>query len=408
MEGIKPYYRGWADAAGVEFTCCLSSGPRGLALIPTFAITTDADGVVVNLYESGQARLRLRDGTPVNLDTDTLYPGQDRIRIAVSSGTEKSFAVKLRIPSWCRSASLQVNGRQVETKGGLDGYVKIERAWKPGDKIELNLKQEARLIVGDHLNQGKVAILYGPLVLAADAALLRADRQTLSSFVIAKPDVAALKLAPEPAPENMKTWRGAQVFRIQAASRKDGSPVTIHLISFADAGGTGSRYKVWLPLPKPPSGNVLVNGTESFSRPGNVTGSINDEDIQTWSVTFNNQWFKEDWFAVTLEAPAAIRRVVFMHGSSYHDGGWFDASAGKPQVQIKRESGGAWETIGDLADYPDTTASHNANLQPGQASTLQLASPVQALAVRVIGVPSCGDNPRQNFSSCAELQAFNP
>jgi len=44
MERQKAYYRGEPDADGVEFTCCLSSGPRGLAMIPTFAVTTDADG----------------------------------------------------------------------------------------------------------------------------------------------------------------------------------------------------------------------------------------------------------------------------------------------------------------------------------------------------------------------------
>ena len=111
------------------------------------------------------------------------------------------------------------------------------------------------LLVGDHKNQDKVAILYGPLVLAADAGLLQADGQTLTSFAIARPDVAALALTPEPAADGAKTWPGAQVFRINAVSRMDGSPVTARLMSFADAGGTGSGYQVWLPLP---NGNYVV------------------------------------------------------------------------------------------------------------------------------------------------------
>ena len=57
---------------------------------------------------------------------------------------------------------------------------------------------------------------------------------------------------------------------------------------------------------------------------------------------------REDWFAVTLDAPAVIGRVVFMHGRNFHDGGWFDASAGKPKVQVLRDKGGPWETIGEL------------------------------------------------------------
>jgi len=52
------------------------------------------------------------------------------------------------------------------------------------------------------------------------------------------------------------------------------------------------------------------------------------------------------------------------------------------------------------------TAADPANLQSGQAFTLQLAEPVKALAVRVLGVPACGDYPKQIFSLCSELQAY--
>ena len=72
MEGKKPY------SSTLDGHCCLSSGPRGVALIPTFAVTTDADGVVVNLYDAGTAKLNLRDGTPVTLTTETRYPSDGR------------------------------------------------------------------------------------------------------------------------------------------------------------------------------------------------------------------------------------------------------------------------------------------------------------------------------------------
>jgi DUF1680 family protein len=250
MEGKKPYYKG--DDRGVPgsgFTCCLSSGPRGLALIPAFAMTTDAEGVVVNLYESGHARLQLRSGDLVEVDTDTLYPGEDRIRFTLSATTTKSFAVKLRVPAWCRKVSITVDGKAVKTSPERDGYVKLKRNWKPGAKIELNLKQEAHLIVGDHNNKDRVAVLFGPLVLAADAGLLQVDGQTLNSYSIAKPNVAALRLAPESAPVGVKTWPGARVFRIDAVRRPEGFPTSVRLMPFADAGGNGSDYQIWLPLP---------------------------------------------------------------------------------------------------------------------------------------------------------------
>ncbi|NOS70264.1 MAG: hypothetical protein HOP33_10070 [Verrucomicrobia bacterium] len=402
MEGKKPY------SDSLDGHCCLSSGPRGVALIPTFAASTDAAGVVMNLYDASTVRLKLRDGSQVSLTTETRYPSDGRIRITVNPAEPKAFAVKVRIPAWCGSASIAVNGSKVVAKPAADGYVAIQKTWTAGDKIELNFPLEPRVVIGDHHNQGKVALEYGPLVLCADEALLPDEVKTLASLTIANPDVAALAVTPEPAPDQLKTWPGAQIFRIKTLAQKTGVPVEVRLIPFADAGGTGSRYKVWLPLPRQSSGNLLLEGVESRSRPGNQPGSIIDEELQSPVVTFDGQPSKEDWFAVTFDVPIAIRRVVFMHGNNFHDGGWFDAGAGKPKVQIQRAKGGAWETVGELADYPATTATNNGNLKFGQAFTLRLASPAKALAVRVLGVPACGDNPKQNFSSCAELQAFNP
>ena len=86
-----------------------------------------------------------------------------------------------------------------------------------------------------------------------------------------------------------------------------------------------------------------------------------------------------------------IGRVVFAHGKTFHDGGWFDASAGKPQVQIQAAKGGPWQTVGELTDYPATTATDSAKLADGARFTCKLPAPVQALAVRVTGKPAHGD-----------------
>jgi hypothetical protein len=62
--------------------------------------------------------------------------------------------------------------------------------------------------------------------------------------------------------------------------------------------------------------------------------------------------------------------------------------------------------VGVLDSYPATTATDAKGLKDGQAFTLKLAAPEKVVAVRIIGKPAAGDNPRQAFSSCAELQAL--
>jgi hypothetical protein len=414
MEGKKPY------SSTLDGHCCLSSGPRGVALIPTFAWTTDGQGVVVNLYNAGNANLVLRDQTRVSLSSDTLFPGTDRVRIQVDPSTAASFSVKLRVPAWCSAAKVSVNGRKVATESKADGYLQIQRAWKKGDRIDLTLPMEPRVVIGDHKNAGKVALFYGPLVLAADQALLdhpdsKKGALPLKAIALGSPALKDLDLAPQPAPELVKSWAGAQVFSINAVTRTAvesipaGSKVRVQLIAFADAGGTGSDYKVWLPLRnQDTAANLLLDGHEARSRRGNLNGSINDDDLHSAVVTFDGKAADLDWFAVTLDQPALIGRVVFAHGSTFHDGGWFDASQEKPQVQVLLEPKGAWQTVAELSIYPKTTSSDSAGLHNGQVFSCSIAPPMKACAIRVLGKPASGDNPQQAFASCAELQAYAP
>ncbi|HYN01433.1 MAG TPA: beta-L-arabinofuranosidase domain-containing protein [Vicinamibacteria bacterium] len=406
MEGKKPY------SSTLDGHCCLSSGPRGVALIPTFAVTTDADGVVVNLYDAGEARMRLADGTDVTLATTTRFPAEERVRIALAPSRPGSFALKLRLPAWSGATSLRVNGQARDATPGADGYARVAREWRKGDVVELGFSLEPRVVTGDHLNAGKVAILYGPLVLAADEALLDPLATGIRGVALDASDLKVLNVTPEAAPDGHRSWPGARVFRVNAITRKAsggapaGSPVSLRMIPFADAGCTGSAYKVWLPLGGAPSGNLLAEGKETRSRPGHLDGSINDDDPQSFVVTSDGGPAAVDWYALTLARPVSIRRIVFTHGKTFPGGGWFDTTEGKPLVRIQASPDGEWRTVGRLEDYLATTATDSAWLPQGVRFSLVLDAPVTAFGVRIEGKPARGSEPAQAFSSCAEIEAF--
>lgn len=406
MEGKKPYTN------VLDGQCCLSSGPRGVALIPTFAITADADGAVVNLYDAGTVKLNLRDSTGVTLVTKTLYPSDGHVDITVTPVSNKAFTIKLRIPEWCEHPVVQVNGKRMEAKPGPDGYVAVRREWKKNDHVQLEFMLEPRLVIGDHKNEGKLAVCYGPLVLAADEALLGDGGLRLRTVGVSGPDLAALKVRPEAAPQPFNTWAGAEVFRINAISRKpvdSSAKEEIHLVPFADAGGNGNEYKIWLPYGQPAAErNLLLNGLESRSRKMNVGGSVIDGNVLTIANTSNGRAPNQDWYAVALEEPTVINRVTFFHGQTFHDGGWFDSSGGKPRAQVKTTADGDWINVGNFVGYPPTTATNPAQLKAGEPFTLALSKPMKVVAIRIIGKPASGDNPQQAYSSCAELQAFGP
>jgi DUF1680 family protein len=410
MEGTKPY----SDT--LDGHCCLSSGPRGVALIPTFAVSTDAAGIVFNLYDAGAARLVLPDGGAVSVTTTTLYPSDGHIHIALSPETPRAFAVKLRVPAWCRYYTLQVGSEKIAPQLSPDGYVVVERTWKPGDQLDLNLTLEPHLVKGGPGNEGRVAVMYGPLVLTADTEYLGAFGQQIGTVALASADPAALQITPEPAPPGVRFWPGDQVFRLHAVIRKSANglakdtPTDILLVPFAEAGCHGSVYRVWLPLAGAPHDNVLREGRTSRSGPWEPTrydGSFNDGNPATVADTFEkNKVAKDAWFAVTLLEPAAIKRVVFVHGRTDHDGGWFVTTIGPPRVQVMTAPGGNWETVGLLSDYPATSAGDAASLKNGARFECALPAPMTVIAVRVIGVPASGDNPAQSFATCAELEAY--
>lgn len=252
MEGKKPY------TSTLDGQCCLSSGPRGIALIPTFAVTTDFDGIVVNLFDTGTAKLKVtgpgKKTTDVEVSLETLYPADGKVRIKINPDTKKEFAVKLRPPANSPQCTLLLNSKPTKAQRSSDGYLAIHRRWARGDMLELIVQLEPKVIVGDHKNEGKVAFMYGPLVLAADEALLGAPGVSLDAVAVTGTGLSTLEIKPEPAPEQVRTWSGSRVFRTNARTRtnagglQSGTALQIRLVPFADAGGTGTPYKVWLPV----------------------------------------------------------------------------------------------------------------------------------------------------------------
>jgi hypothetical protein len=406
MEGRKPY------SSNLDGHCCLSSGPRGIALIPTFAVTTDPDGVVLNLYDAAVARLSLHDRTPVAVDIEGAFPFEGRLRIRVDSASRKPFMVKLRKPAWCPSTLVRLNGTVLRDPPEINGYLAITRSWHRHELIELEFTLQPRLIVGDHLQEGKIALLYGPLVLAAEEALLGFTNINFTTVGVEEKQLPSLDFTPEPAPSQLHLWPEELVFRINGIVRRSTGPLLagarlpVRLIPFADAGASGTEYKIWLPIGLITTPNLFFEAVESRSRRGNLYASITDGNPATAVCTYDGKTADEDWFAVAVAEPVTITRVIFAHGITLHDGGWFDTSAGKPKIQAKSAADAQWETLGELQDYPATTATDPGRLKDGEAFTFKLPNAAKIVALRVVGKPACGDNPQQAFSSCAELQAF--
>jgi DUF1680 family protein len=240
-------------------TCCASSGPRGLAVLPTCVLTTDDAGIVVNLYESCDARLTLKDGTTTRVRMDSRYPTEDKITITVQPEKPRRFVIKLRIPTWCTGACVTVNGVPGRGEAKAGSYLALHaREWKDGDTIELQLPLSLRMLEDPQANANKVALAYGPLVLATDEHLidhsLPAAGKGSSNIVLTSTDPAALELKRIQLTDR-STWSGVMRYEITAhhgTSDRPGDAFRLRLLPFAQAGslpwsekGPHPRVLVW-------------------------------------------------------------------------------------------------------------------------------------------------------------------
>jgi hypothetical protein len=76
--------------------------------------------------------------------------------------------MRLRIPGWLRSApTVKLNGKVLEASASPGSYLTLNRVWKAGDRIELELPMHLRVEATPD-DPRVQAFLYGPLVLAGD------------------------------------------------------------------------------------------------------------------------------------------------------------------------------------------------------------------------------------------------
>jgi len=410
LEGRKPFRPDSPGTRGMD--CCNSSGPRALGLATTFLGTTDTEGFRVHTFSPAQWRVT-HGGTPVTIILESRFPSEGHGIIRIDPERPTEFRLAVRIPRWTGKPGVWVGDEVLSAKPGT--YLEIRRVWRQSDVVRFSFPFAPKVTVGSSSNEGRVAIMAGPLVLALDQADnpgIRMPNQVALSGSTAE----ELDFESRPADGN-RSWPEQRLWAcnlIDLTAAAQGRPSRFRgvLRPFLDAGSWEStRFAVWLRAPgaaiEGADFGPFSFGHEFYSRAGNVNGSIADGDPGTFRVTFDGQPQAEAWFGIALEQPALIRSAVYVAGRVFHDGGWFDTAGGKPRFQVLRTAEGTWLDLAGFEDYPEATATDPRGIQLGMRFTATF-EPTQAIAIRVIGKPASGDNPAQAFASCAELIALEP
>ncbi len=153
--------------------CCPPNIGRLIASLGQYVYSIGDDEVAVHLYIAGRARISLGAGKVV-MEQRTRYPWDGEISLRIEPEQNLEFALRLRIPAWCRSARLAVNGVSIDLAGAMDrGYARIHRHWQAGDEVTLSLAMPAERVYAhpDVLaDVGRIALKRGPIVYCLEGA----------------------------------------------------------------------------------------------------------------------------------------------------------------------------------------------------------------------------------------------
>jgi uncharacterized protein len=180
--------------------CCAGNVNR---MLPTYiqrAWMRSADGgLVAALYGPSRVSAFIgKSGQPVEILEDTSYPFSEQISFRVRSAGPIEFPLYLRIPRWCESPRLSINGKAYALPPIHDGFVALQRTHLPEDVITLELPMR---VTSGRSSDGGVFLERGPLLYA-----LRPEEEWtpifMPEFEITSPDYFPMWAAAAKSPWN--------------------------------------------------------------------------------------------------------------------------------------------------------------------------------------------------------------
>ncbi len=125
-------------------------------------MATPDNGLALIFYSESKVTAKVGDGTEVTITEKTHYPFDESIELSFSLPRSLRFPLYLRIPGWCDRARLAINDRRVKVQAKPRSYLRIDRQWKNGDIIRLELPMQVKVRTWAR-NGNSVSIDRGPL-----------------------------------------------------------------------------------------------------------------------------------------------------------------------------------------------------------------------------------------------------
>jgi DUF1680 family protein len=405
-DGKYPFNHGTAGRAPWFGTaCCPSNMARLVPQVPGLTYAHDDNDLYITFFAESRTEVEL-NGTRVGVEQKTAYPNDGEISLAINPAKPAKFRLRLRIPTWTQDRfvpgelyryadsiaapiTLSVNGDRIEA-AIEKGFASIEREWRAGDRVVLNLPMPVRVTEchpAVKANTNRIAFTRGPFVLCAEG--VDNGGATQRFFFGKQPDTADAKI---------KTTRIESGSFIQAdvsaqAVTKSSDTKTTKLVLtpyYAWNNRGTSSMTVWFPRDKSlavfdphalPKESIFSEITASHTSPLDTVSAIGDRKEPRWSSgkkvprwTSRPQKGKPQWVEARFAEAKQLRHI-----GVYWMQDQFDVKF-PAEWSLEVDQEGQWKTF-DLytTDRYDTRAN--------QYNVVHPAAPLKCDAIRIKMTP---------------------
>jgi len=254
FEGDRVYFDG-------DTYCCPCNYRRIIAELPGMIYYQWNEGLAINLFTESTASFNLNKDVTLNIRQETDYPNSGKVIIYINPGKTTEFPLRLRIPRWCHDTYISINGESFDVKK-QGGFITLDRKWRKGDKIELEMSMSWRLVKGRKAQSGRVAVMRGPQLFCLNPNLQENFNPDIMRLIAIDPTSLKLSNVDSLIRPNGLTCQ-AYFWDPNNYSAQSKAPIKLLLTEYADPGCQATYFLI-----RNPNSDIFVDD-ELFGGYGN-------------------------------------------------------------------------------------------------------------------------------------------
>lgn len=152
------------SATNKAMWCCVGTGMENHGRYNEFIYTHTNDSLFVNLFVASELSWKDKG---IRLQQETKFPYEEQTKLIISEAAS-SFKLMVRYPSWVKDGALKitVNGKAISFNNHPSSYIIIERKWKKGDVVDIDLPMHNTIEQIPNV-PNYIAFMHGPILLGA-------------------------------------------------------------------------------------------------------------------------------------------------------------------------------------------------------------------------------------------------